>query len=242
MACVGSTTVSRPKLQFLASERDAKWRRARTTGYRCASKSREVRAVPANRGAGGYCILTPRLHVLLQGGVRPRHRGLQRAHPARSQQCRKLHLLGSSLLHCRSFILSRLLARAFHELTEICARSFHHEDRARGEFDQTVASLAKNPVVERRMAFEPNHKEIEAASREKGDVMPATAAATRETKAKGSATLDSFDTQRGVFSMSTFVPCTTIQARHDNKQRLFYAVLPCSKSTSPGFAALIPAW
>lgn len=42
------------------------------------------------------------------------------------------------------------------------------------------------------MAFEPNHKEIEAASREKGDVMPATAAATRETKAKCSATLDSF--------------------------------------------------
>ena len=53
----------------------------------------------------------------------------------------------------------------------IYARSFHHEDRARGEFDETVASLAKNPVVERRMTFEPNHKEIEVASREKKSAM-----------------------------------------------------------------------
>jgi hypothetical protein len=53
----------------------------------------------------------------------------------------------------------------------IYARSFHHEGRARGEFDETVASLAKNPVVERRMTFEPNHKEIEVASREKKSAM-----------------------------------------------------------------------
>ena len=41
--------------------------------------------------------------------------------------------------------------------------SFHHQDRTRGEFDEAVDGLAENPVIQCRMAFESDDKQIEPA-------------------------------------------------------------------------------
>jgi cytochrome P450 len=67
-------------------------------------------------------------------------------------------------------------------------------------------------------------------AKKRGDVMPATAAATKETNAKGSATLDSSDTQCGVFSMSVFV----LRARIQAGTRAFKPVLGNGLVTSEG--------